>query len=225
MIQFPLILFDGHPIIKSNDDIILIDTGAPNTIHTEESLNFGFKTYSCSIDAMGLTSPKLSELLGMKITTLMGVDILSDYNILIDYKNEIIGFSDQELLIDGNEALLSSFMGIPIVELIVEDQKLNFFLDTGAKLSYLNPSVTNRHDSIGSIRDFYPGVGHFETDCFEIPTRFGESSFNVKYGNLPSILQMTLMLGNTDGIIGFDFFNSFKLVLDLQNQLLKYSKN
>jgi hypothetical protein len=35
---------------------------------------------------------------------------------------------------------------------------------------------------------------------------------------------MTLMLGGTDGIIGFDFFNNFKVVLDLKNNRLKYAK-
>jgi hypothetical protein len=30
-------------------------------------------------------------------------------------------------------------------------------------------------------------------------------------------------LGGTDGIIGFDFFNNFKVVIDLKNNRLKYT--
>jgi hypothetical protein len=97
------------------------------------------------------------------------------------------------------------------------------FLDTGAKLSYLSGSITSNYESIGTEEDFYPGVGKFETECFDISTSFGVNNFNVKFGNLPTLLQMTLMLGGADGIIGFDFFNNFKVVLDLKNNRLKYA--
>jgi hypothetical protein len=106
----------------------------------------------------------------------------------------------------------------------VDNQELKFFLDTGAKLSYLSDSLTSNYESIGTDEDFYPGVGKFQTECFEITTVFGNTEFVVKYGNLPTLLQMTLMLGGTDGIIGFDFFNNFKVVLDLKNNRLKYAK-
>jgi hypothetical protein len=172
---------------------------------------------------MGLTVSILSEMLGTEITTLLGADILSDYKILFDYKNEIIEFNKEAIALDGNEIGISNFMGIPIIELFIDNQKLKLFLDTGAKLSYLSGSITNNYESIGTDEDFYPGVGKFETECFDISTSFGDNNFNVKYGNLPTLLQMTLMLGGTDGIIGFDFFNNFKVVLDLKNNRLKYA--
>jgi hypothetical protein len=172
---------------------------------------------------MGLTVSKLSDLLGMKITTLLGADILSEYKILFDYKNEVVEFNKQEIPFDGSETSISNFMGIPVVQLSIDNQKLKFFLDTGAKLSYLSKSITNKHVSIGTDEDFYPSVGKFETECFEISTSFETKNFIVKYGNLPPLLQMTLMLGGTDGIIGFDFFNNFKVFLDLKNNRLKYA--
>ena len=223
MKQFQIILIKRHPIIKDGENIILIDTGAPSTINASESLTFCSENYNCSTDYMGLTVSKLSDLLGTEITTLLGADILSEYNILFDYKNEIIEFNKHEIIFDGAETAISNFMGIPVIELSVDSQKLKFFLDTGAKLSYLSKSITTNYDSVGTDEDFYPGVGKFETDCFEISTSFGTKNFIVKYGNLPPLLQMTLMFGGTDGIIGFDFFNNFKVVLDLKNNLLKYA--
>jgi hypothetical protein len=222
MKQFQIKLFKGHPIIKDGDNIILIDTGAPSTIHTSDSLTFCSANYSCSTNYMGLTVSKISDMLGIGITTLLGADILLDFKILFDYKNEVIEFNKQEITFEGTETAISNFMGIPIIELYVANQKLKFFLDTGAKLSYLSDSITSNYKSIGIDEDFYPGVGKFETECFEISTSFGGNSFIVKYGNLPALLQMTLMMGRTDGIIGFDFFNNFKVVLDLKNNKLKY---
>lgn len=173
---------------------------------------------------MGLTVSKISDMLGTEITTLLGADILSDFKILLDYQNQIIEFNKQEIDIDGTQADISNFMGIPIIKMTVDNQELKFFLDTGAKLSYLSDSLTSNYESVGTDEDFYPGVGKFQTECFEIPTVFGDNEFVVKYGNLPTLLQMTLMLGGTDGIIGFDFFNNFKVVLDLKNNRLKYAK-
>lgn len=222
MKQFQITLFKGHPIINDGENIILIDTGAPSTIHTSSNLTFCTDNFSSSINYMGLTVSKISEMLGTEITTLLGADILSNYKILFDYKNGVVEFNKQEINFIGTEIGISNFMGIPIIELNIENQKLKFFLDTGAKLSYLSDSITNNYKSIGTDEDFYPGVGKFETECFEISTSFGDKNFLVKYGNLPTLLQMTLILGGTDGIIGFDFFYNFKVVLDLKNNRLKY---
>ena len=111
-------------------------------------------------------------------------------------------------------------MGIPIVELSIDGRNLKFFLDTGARLSYLSDRITSNYTSIGSDEDFYPGIGKFETDCFEIETKLDGNSFTAKYGNLPIPLQMTLMLGGADGIIGFDLFDNFKILLDLKSHRL-----
>jgi len=224
MKQFQIQLFEGHPIINDGENRILIDTGAPSTIHASDSLNFCSDSFGCSTNYMGLTVSKLSDMLGTEITTLLGADILSDYKILIDYQNQVMEFSKLEIDIDGTQVDISNFMGIPIIRMTVDTQELNFFLDSGAKLSYLSESLTRNYESVGTDEDFYPGVGKFQTDCFEIPTVFVDKEFVVKYGNLPTLLQMTLMLGGTDGIIGFDFFNNFKVVLDLKNNRLKYAK-
>lgn len=142
----------------------------------------------------------------------------------IRIKNGVVEFDKQEINFNGTEIGISNFMGIPIIELSIEKQNHKFFLDTGAKLSYLSNSITSNYESIETDEDFYPGVGKFETECFEISTLFGGKNFLVKYGNLPPLLQMTLMLGGTDGIIGFDFFNTFIVVLDLKNNRLKYGQ-
>ena len=222
MKQFKIELFKGHPIIKSGNAIVLIDTGAPSTIHSSDTFNFCDDTYESTTNYMGLTVQKISDMLGTGITTLLGADILSNYKIMLDYKNEVVTFSKSEISFEGSEIEISNFMGIPIIELSIDHQKLKFFLDTGAKLSYLSNNITKNYESIRTEEDFYPGVGQFETECFEILTQLENKDFTVTYGNLPPLLQMTLMLSGTNGIIGFDFFNNFQVLIDLKNNSLKY---
>jgi len=223
MKQFGIQLFKGHPIIIDGENRILIDTGAPSTIHASNTLNFCSESFGCSTSYMGLTVSKISDMLGTEITTLLGADILFDFKILLDYQNQVIEFSKQEIDMNGTQVDISNFVGIPIIKMTVANQELKFFLDTGAKFSYLSDSLTSNYESVGINEDFYPGVGKFQTECFVIPTVFGDKEFVATYGNLPTLLQMTLMLGGTDGIIGFDFFNNFKVVLDLKNNKLKYA--
>lgn len=224
MEKFQIILFEGLPIISDGENTMLIDTGAPSTIHASDSLHFCSKNYSCTTNYAGTTVSKISAMLGTNITTLLGTDVLAGYKILFDYKNKVVEFSEQENTFDGKVTTISSFMGIPIITMTIGNQKLNFFLDTGAKFSYLSNSITSSYEIIGVDEDFHPVLGKFETKYFEISTRFDDYDFTVKYGNLPPMLQKTLISGKADGIIGYDFFKRYKVVLDLENQILKYKK-
>ncbi|MFA5713494.1 MAG: hypothetical protein WC960_04880 [Bacteroidales bacterium] len=222
MTTFELELFQGHAIIKEGGNIMLIDTGAPSTIHINNNLIFCGESHSCSTNYLGLTIEGLSELLGMEVTTLIGCDILSAYGVLFDYRNKAVTFYKEGMDSLSNEIELGSFMGVPTIGLGVEGQKLNFFLDTGAKLSYLDNKHTSQHPSIGREEDFHPSLGKFETECYQLTTLIGDKEFSVKYGNLPSLLQMRLTLSSIDGIIGSDLFNSFKIYLDIKNRKLGY---
>ena len=201
---------------------ILIDTGAPATIHNSDSLRFMGTGYTAETNYLGLTIEKLSELLGKEITTLLGCDLLSKYKILFDYNNKSVIFSDENIDMEGTEIPIALFMGIPVIELIIGDKKLKFYLDSGAKLSYLNKEFTENLESAGIKEDFHPGAGKFKTFTYDIFTGLGDFKFKVKYGNLPDILQLTFLISEIDGIIGQDFFNNFKILLDIGSKKLKY---
>lgn len=225
MYTLSLTFFEGHPIVKIDDNILLIDTGAPTTIHTNDRLNFFSDIYTCSTNYMGLTIDRLSEMLGSKVTTLLGMDVLKNYIIIFDYRNKLVTFSNTFSTHEGTEISIDTFMGIPIIELSVDNQVLRFFLDTGAKISYLLKEITDNYESVSIENDFYPGIGEFQTECFNIVTTIDNIQFDVKYGYLPTLLQMTLSMAEVNGIIGFDFFNQFNVELDLKSQRLKYIKN
>jgi hypothetical protein len=222
--KFSLDLFEGHPIIKDGDNTILIDTGNPSTIHDNNQLFFCGKGYDVATSHMGLTIQKLSKMLGKNITTLLGADVLKDFKILFNYQSKEIFFCDDNDVIaeSFNQLPVHFFMGIPIVEIGVTGQSLYCFMDSGAKLSYIDSNITAQYPTIGIEQDFYPGYGMFETNAYIVDTSIGNSSISIRYGNLPFLLQMALMMANTQGIIGYDFFNSFKIVLDYRKGVLYY---
>lgn len=219
--SFPIEIFDNHALIRDGENLFLIDTGSPTTFHRSGNLLFCSEEHSCSTVQQGLTVSQIAEFVGAPITTLLGADILSKYNVLFDYPNRTVQFSREKIPFEGVEFPTTAYMGVPIVELTVNQQPLKFFLDTGAKLSYLNQQHISGYKSVGVEDDFYPGLGKFQTECFEIPSTLNGKTFTVKYGLLPNILQMSLIVGGVDGIIGFDFFNNFKILLDIKNRSIK----
>jgi hypothetical protein len=167
-----------------------------------------------------ITVESISKSLGTEITTLAGMDILSKYNILFDYKKEEILFSKQNISLEGDEVGISSLMGALIVELTVNSKKMRFFLDTGAKISYLPDKITCNYEKMGIKEDFYPGFGTFQTPYYQIETGILDKKFTVQYGNLPALLQQLLVLGGVNGIIGFDFFDNFRVLLNVADKKL-----
>ena len=220
---FQLEIFKGHPIIVEGKHRILIDTGAPSTIHRSGEIQFCGEDYDCTVNYMGLKISNISELLGMEINTLLGADILSEYKILFDYANKLVTFSKDDINFVGKTLDITDFMGIPILQMSVNNQELKFFLDTGARLSFLSSDITRNYKCVGTEEDFYPGVGPFQTECVEVPTVFDGQLHLFKFGNLPDLLQMTLMLGGAHGIVGYDFFSQYQVLLDIRNRKLTYA--
>lgn len=76
------------------------------------------------------------------------------------------------------------------------------FFDTGAQISYFQEDTITDFPSAGTVTDFYPGVGQFQTDTHQVQVGLGESAFTLRCGTLPGLLGATLMMADTSGIIG-----------------------
>ena len=96
-----------------------------------------------------------------------------------------------------------------------------FTINNFDKHSYVASETTNGLTPDETDTDFYPGFGDFETPVFNLDTTIADKTFKVRYGNLPRMLECSLMgLSGTKGVIGYDFFNSFKVLIDYrENQL------
>jgi hypothetical protein len=209
MFEYQFEIVDNHIIIIANECRILLDSGAPNSIGKNNTFIFFEKKFSVSKNYLGLTASQLSEFVGTQIDYLLGGDILSKMYFIIDWKRKLITFSNSPIPFEGKEFSIELFMNIPVMEAIVGGELIKVFFDTGAKISYLGSSYTENYSSIDSQKDFYPGVGQFETALYDIPINILGSQLNLSFGNLPELLQMTLMFAGTEGIIGNEVFQYF----------------
>ena len=218
MPTFNLEFNDNHPLISADGNHMLVDTGSPVTIHLEDSLWFAERDHRTMRKMMGLdihtlrTSTRIDAL-----TTLLGMDLISRYQVLFDYRQMSLKFEEDPFDFVGVDVTAGHYMSIPLVIAEVAGSKRKMFLDSGAKLSYLRKSITEDKEPIGMEEDFYPGHGRFQTAVFELAGRAGNLEFTAKYGNLPVNLQPLLAMANADGILGYDFFEQFKVCLKARN--------
>ena len=212
---FPINLVDGHLLISDNGNTILVDTGSPMTVHNAQSLNFLGREFKTHTSILGSKVSDLSKLAGIGFNTLLGMDILSQYRVLFDYENRQLTFlSPDEQGIEGTEIPLITLMGAVGVKVGIAGQEYVMAVDTGAPLSYVSKSVTSGMQPVGEKEDFHPIAGRYTTPVYEIESEVAGRTFTASYGNLPALLALTLQVGNMDGVIGYDFFKSFRVMLD-----------
>ncbi len=227
MKEYKIIFHDCLPFIEENGNIILIDTGSFQTIHRAENLIFNSKNYKSTINHYGTTIDYISKMVRKNFTTLLGMDVLSNYYVLFDYRKNIVKFSEEEIDIDGKEIkFIESFSPHseiipPIIEFKVDNMPLNLFIDTGSKISYIDKELSKNHKSIEVIEDFFLEYGKFKTNCYQIITYLQDEQFFVKYGNFPDDLYLFI---DVPMIIGYDLFNNFLLLFDFKNKKLKFKK-
>lgn len=208
---FKIDFVEGHLLIRDNENIILVDTGSPVTMHKEGTLSFlgrEHRVLSKGVDY-------LSRLAGVEFTTLMGMDILSQYRVVFDYEDEEITFlTHDEAGLEGVEMALPSLMGMILVNMQIAGRQCLMALDTGAPVSYLDDSITHGMQPVGEKEDFHPMAGRYVTPVYELEAEVGGKTFSATFGNLPTVMALQLKLLRVDGVIGYDFFKSFKVMID-----------
>ena len=195
-----------HLFISINGNDWLIDTGAPSSFGDIDELEIHGKQFSISDNYSGLTATKLSEHLDHQTIGLIGTDILNTFNILFDVAGEKISFSLENINLNGEVLPITQVMGIPIVTAQISGAEKAMFLDTGAQISYLQNEALSTYPAAGTMEDFYPGIGAFQTDTYLVDAKLGNQELTLRCGTLPELLGMTLMMAGTEGIIGNELF-------------------
>ena len=203
--ECPLNFRDGHLFLETDGQLWLFDTGAPTSFGSQTTLSLGDKTFQLTNGYMGMTASTLSDFVSVKCAGLLGGDILSQFDFVLDLSHGPIGtieISSGILEVVGKSVHIDEFIGIPIVTVRIGGADYRMFFDTGAQISYFQHESLADYPSVGAIDDFYPGVGQFQTETHIVNVALGETEFTLRCGTLPDLLAATLMVAETTGIIG-----------------------
>ena len=204
----------GHMLVHLNEGRFLVDTGSPTSFARDGKITFGGKTVDVSTSAMGmLDADVLSGYVGMELDGLIGMDVLGEYCLTFAGNRLLVEEADMP---EDEFVMLqtASFMGIPVVTINIRGRDVRAFVDTGAKISYLNPAFIDGLPVEETVHDFYPGMGEFDVDVSIASCILGGLPLKAKFGRLPERLQMTLMTGGADGLLGHDLFSAYDIRID-----------
>ena len=227
-IEYGVMKLDGHMLVNLQEGRFLIDTGSPTSFARGGHISFGDSTTDVTESAVGmLDADMLSRFVGTHLAGLVGMDILSRDRLtfgrskifvggdVIDNVNDIPVYSGPPLRDSSFIDLeTESFMGIPVVKMNVNKRSVRMFVDSGAKVSYLNPELLADFPIEETLHDFYPGIGEFDVGVSTVWCDLKNWPFQARFGRLPPLLQMTLMMGGVDGILGHDFFSSYTIRIE-----------
>lgn len=200
--QAPLALRNGHLFVQFGGEELLLDTGAPCSFNSSQALEVAGRHFTLQDSYLGLTRSELSDLVCTDTSGLIGVDVLSSFDVVMDLPNGTITFSTGPLEFGGCPVALEEFMGIPICCAHVGGRDFRMFIDTGAQISYIHPEVLRTFPHAGTVSDFYLGIGQFQVETHMVDVMVGETTFALRCGNLPELLDVTIRLAGAQGIIG-----------------------
>jgi hypothetical protein len=203
---YPLSLKDGYLIASIGGNDWLLDTGSPMSFGDFSCLTIEGESARIAPDGLGLTARELSEHLGYKISGLLGVDVLSRYDLLFDLPQRQVTFSQNTQNGGGHDLGVEFCWGAPVVQAKLGDILLRLVVDTGSTYTYLQQLPEGVGVSEGVVHDFHPSYGEFDSDTRRLDLLIGERDYSMRCGTLPPSLGMTLDLLNADGTLGNEIF-------------------
>lgn len=212
--------YNGHILAEIGDDRYLIDTGALQSFGAPKELLLAGKPFQIQKAYLGHGIAEIEHLIGTRISAVMGVDILNCFETVIDLEEGEMTFSTEVLPFTGVQIPVRFFHGIPVISCCVGEQEVELFLDSGAKLSFLDTSISSQYPRSGEDTDFFPGFGEFKTDVYKVPLKIAGLHLELSVGTLPDILQMTLTQAKAAGIIGSALYDEFAVCLSAARSAL-----
>ena len=195
----------------------VINTGSPSSFGVIPYFNICGRRHAIVRNPL---MPEIQRHLGFDIVAIIGMDILSEYNLTIEH-NETTGsfeasLSKDPFTIQRTEIPLQYVMGIPVTQITVNGITAPFFLDTASAITYVGSDLVRGLLQLGSKKDFYPGIGTFEAQTYAAHTAvFGTNSV-VIVGVLPKKLEHLLQHG-IKGILGIDVLKQFRCMLGFRS--------
>lgn len=217
-------LVNGHIIVVDKDKRYLLDTGAPASISSFSPLELAGLSIPTVDQYLGITLESLSKNVGSPLDGMIGVDVLNQFDVLVDPAVSKITFTTDTLNLDAEPVSIENFLGIPIIVASIDEKPVKLFLDTGAKISYLSSGITDSMQPSGSVEDFYPDYGIFSTSTYQLPLRVGKELFDLCFGNLPELLEMTLLSANVQGILGTEVLATHKMLYSPRKLQISFQK-
>jgi Ca-activated chloride channel family protein len=193
---------------------VVVDTGSPISAGEPSEWFFLDQVHQLSKDALGVTPDYLSRNIGTHVDILLGMDIMKKFYVTVDLNANRINFSRVSPvggMVDRHfkfaHVPLTELMGSPICHCIVAGQDIEVFIDTGARLTYVDLKLVQNITPVGREKDFLYSLGEFETPVYKLPVKIGGIDLVLRCGEMPKIMETSVLVTGKRGILGTEIFD------------------
>lgn len=207
----------GHPIADIGGVRCLLDTGSPVTIGRTCFRILGVEHQPQ--EGLGAVDvAEVSRLIGSRVDVLLGTDVLGGFTWVLDWPGGSVRFLPGPGHLAGRNVPASLRHGIPAIEIDAggHDGSRLAFLDTGARLSYMDPADVDGAAPLGEEEDFFPLVGRFRVPVYGRMVMVAGEPFHGSFGTLPSALGLALGLTGVTWVLGCGILRGREVLFDLQ---------
>lgn len=197
-----------------NNLLYLVDTGSPFSIRYGGSALGSTLTHMIP-DILNQLTAQLDH----PVDGLIGTDQLRTSRWHFDPTTEaLVRIGDAFDLNNYVPVELGTHIGLPTINVTLNDEDYCLVIDTCSTLNYLKRSLLSG-ESTSVITDYHPMLGHFTTHGYPYTITAMTVTQETLVYELPSSFEMTL--GNkVQGILSYRFIAQFEWILDLSRNVL-----
>jgi len=202
----PLILRGGHLFLEVDGGLWLVDTGATDSFGAAREIRLVETNHVLQDSYGGLTPGRLSAYVSEDCAGLLGVDILNQYDFVLDLTSGTAEVFSNDADLEGHDIPLEVIQGAPILTVRVRGADTKVIFDTGAQVSYLPASLLDGFPRAGTVTDFYNPHGTFPMELRTVDLEVGPLPFRVRCGAVGAIpggdVGRILAAARVEGILG-----------------------
>jgi hypothetical protein len=197
---------NGRLFIEPHGIRAMISSGTAYSMCTCREIVIEGRTFPVKQQSLRIAPATLAKAVDTPLDALIGADILSYFDYRINPFRKEIAFSADEIHPYGYAAHINLYRSVPIISVWIEAHEIPVFFNTGSKISLFISEIASRFPQVGTSREFYPGVGWFETPLHRILIWMSGNDVELDVGIPPASLITTLQSTHTMGVLGSDIF-------------------
>ena len=102
-----------------------------------------------------VVQPCVLPSLDCEISGIVGMDILKDYDVELDFGNGELRMSYLPLSKREDSVSMRQYMGVPIVEALIDGKMCSFYVDCSSSVSYLSNRLFEGGEVMGDKDAFF----------------------------------------------------------------------
>ncbi len=212
------------PLIKVDGKYVFIDTGSPKTIceqgvfrfiGTDHPVKTSLGLARLGAGANTMTIERLRRMLNHEVSVKLGMDILSRYHILFDYRSSRVTFSDGPLELDADlhEMPLVKGRAMPVLDFVVGGRSVSCYCDTGSSCSILEGSMARAGRFLRSDDARSAMAGDHKVSLYKVQVGFGGREFDAECIEMDDKHARVTAMKGAEGLMGYDFFYHHRVLL------------